>query len=152
MLYRWRDGMGLLSTSTQQSMHLEISESDYWECTHFPDATRPRIPMHEKGKVSALRVLTRRTCLIQSWGGKCYQRDLLIIGTVNYVCPSILSERNHLVECGKARNISKEGEKNPPPLKSLPKQTRTWHCTCREPICKCGYGRQRTRLTFQMYN
>ena len=42
--------------------------------------------------------------------------------------------------------------RNPPPLKSLPQPTRTWHCTCREPICKCCHGRWRTSLTLQMYN
>ena len=42
--------------------------------------------------------------------------------------------------------------RNPPPLKSLPQPTRTWHCTCREPICKCCHGRWRTRLILQMCN
>ena len=51
----------VVSTSTQQSINLEISAREYWERTHFQDATRPRIPMHGGGKVSALRVLTRRT-------------------------------------------------------------------------------------------
>ena len=51
----------LLTTSTQQSMHLEINATDYWERTYFQGAARSRIPMHGKGKVSVLRVLTRRT-------------------------------------------------------------------------------------------
>ena len=50
------------------------------------------------------------------------------------------------------RNEIYRNRRNMPPLKSLPQPTRTWHCTCREPICKCCYGRRRTSLTLQMYN
>ena len=147
VLYRWRDGMGMLTTSTQQSMHLEISATDYWECTHFQDAARPRIPMHVKGKVSALRVLTRRTWLSPG-EDSAMQRDLLITGTAFFLSLYTVRKKapRWMLPGTKHTDIVRE-ESASTEIAPPPQQTRTWHCTCREPICKCCYGRQRAGMS-----
>ena len=83
---------------------------DYWECSHFREATQSQILMEEERcppcKYSLKRTSTNliqfrgRTVLL---GETCSQRALLLS------VPQ-LSERKHLVECYQAWNIPKEEE------------------------------------------
>ena len=119
MLYRWRDGTGLFATSMQQSLHLEISAGDFWECTHFQDATLSRTPMEEERcphcEYSLKRTLTN---LIQSLGEECAtQTDLQKAGTSFFLSLYCQKESTSL---NAARHDIYRKRKNPPPLKSLP--------------------------------
>ena len=155
--------MGKLSTSWKQFSYLPRSLTstaasengawqcamDYWECTHFREATQSQIPMDEERCPPCKYSLKRTsTNLIQFCG-----RTVLLAETCSQLALLLsvpqLSERKHLVEC--YHDIYRN-RINPPQTKSLPQPTRTWNCTCREPICKCCHGRWRTSLTLQMYN
>ena len=123
---RWRDGVGMFLTSTQQLLHLgqlvkhALSGSDK---VSYPSG---------RGKVSALWVgPTHSNGHRWTWfssgllGQTCSQLALLL-----YL--PLLSERKHLVEWCLAWNIPKEEGFT----EITPQPTRTWNCTCREPICK----------------
>ena len=147
--------MAKLSTSWKQFSYLPRSltstaasengawqcAGDYWECTHFREATQSQIPMEEERCPPCKYSLKRTsTNLIQFCG-----RTVLLAET----CSQLAQESTSL---NATRHDIYRNRMNPPPLKSLPQPTRTWHCTCREPICKCCHGRWRTSLTLQMYN
>ena len=75
---------------------------DYWECTHFQEATQSHIPMEgERYPPCEYSLKRTSTNLIQSWGRAvllgetCSQRALI------HSVP-LLSERKHLVECCQA--------------------------------------------------
>ena len=107
---------GKLSTSWKQFSYLPRSLTstaasengarqcarDYWECTHFREATQSQIPMEEE-RCPACKYSLKRTStnLIQFCGRavllaeKCSQLALLLS------VPQ-LSERKHLVECYQA--------------------------------------------------
>ena len=118
MLYRWRDGTGLFSTSTQQSLHLEISAGDFWECTHFQDATRSRTPMEEERcphcEYSLKRTLTN---LIQSWGSRVLHRQTCRRQALHSFCPSTIRKK---APRWMLPGTTYRERNNPPPLKSLP--------------------------------
>ena len=90
-----------------------------------------------------------RLTWFSSVGGQCYSQR----PAHNWHCFFLyLNCQKESTSLNVTRHDIYRNRMNPPPLKSLPQPTRTWHCTCREPICKCCHGWWRTSLTLQMYN
>ena len=105
---------------------------DYWECTHFQDATQSQIPMEEEMFPPCEYSLKRTSAnLIQSWGGQCCSERPAHNGHC-FILP--LNCQKESTSLNAARHEIYRNRRNLPPLKSLPQPTRTWHCTCREPI------------------
>ena len=104
-----------------------------------------------RGKVSALRVLTQTDIdELDSVLGEesATQTDLPKAGTSFFLSLYCQKESTSL---NAARHDTERGRIRLH-WNRFPQPTRTWHCTCRERICKCYYGRRRTSLTLQIYN
>ena len=95
---------------------------DYWECTHFREATQSQIPMEEERCPTCKYSLKRTsTNLIQnsSVGGQCYSQR----PAHNWHCFFLyLDCQKESTSLNATRHDIYRNRMNPPPLKSLPNQ------------------------------
>ena len=88
------DGMciGVLDHSKQQSLHLEISARDYWECTDFQEATKFHIPMEEETCPSSKYSFKRRSTNLIPGEDSATQRDLLTTDTASFCLSTVIKK------------------------------------------------------------